>query len=302
MSTVSHELRTPLANSVMFLENLLRKSQNDPGATRVIQIVIYQMQFMLSLVNDLLDIKMIDNGVFESNCDKFSTKDALDFVWHMFSEQLKLRKIDLSFHFLESNSLIEAYSFQYEEILLEKASLPDTLYGDVKRLKQVLINLIKNASKFTFKGGTIRVFVAFDSVKQELQVHVVDSGRGITETEMKNLFSMFGKLKRTAAQNSDGIGLGLTICKKLVEANHGYLTVKSEGENCGSAFMFTMKMSNEQKESSQMKNFLIFDSQQIVEENKRQTLEVEGKYKVQDELPSKEDEGDLVNNSACKLI
>ena len=77
--------------------------------------------------------------------------------------------------------------------MLKKAALPVTLYGDVQRLKQVLINLIKNASKITPKGGTIRVYLAFNVVKQELLVHVVDSGRGITQTEMTNLFSMFNK-------------------------------------------------------------------------------------------------------------
>ena len=69
---------------------------------------------------------------------------------------------------------------------------------------------------------------------------MVDNGRGITESEMANLFSMFGKLKRTAKQNSEGIGMGLMICKNLIEANHGTLSVKSKGENCGSSFMFTM--------------------------------------------------------------
>ena len=81
--------------------------------------------------------------------------------------------------------------------MLERAQLPDVLYGDSIRLKQVLINLIKNALKFT-RRGSIKVFTAYDKVKQELQVHVVDTGRGITETEMAKLFSMFGKLKRTA--------------------------------------------------------------------------------------------------------
>ena len=76
---------------------------------------------------------------------------------------------------------------------------------------------------------------------------MVDNGRGITESEMANLFSMFGKLKRTAKQNSEGIGMGLMICKNLIEANRGALTVKSKGENCGSSFMFTMQMFTEMK-------------------------------------------------------
>ena len=64
---------------------------------------------------------------------------------------------------------------------------------------------------------------------------------------MSKLFSLFGKLKRTAQQNSEGIGMGLMICKNLVEANRGILKVRSEGENCGSSFMFTMQMFTEAK-------------------------------------------------------
>ena len=78
-------------------------------------------------------------------------------------------------------------------------------------------------------------------------MHVVDSGRGITQSEMPALLSMFGKLKRTASQNSEGIGMGLMICKKLVEANRGTLSVMSEGENCGSSFVFTMQVFQERQ-------------------------------------------------------
>ena len=113
-------------------------------------------------------------------------------------------------------------------------------------MKQVLINLIKNALKFT-RLGTVKVFSAYDRVKQELQIHVVDNGRGITQPEMANLFRMFGKLKRTARQNSEGIGMGLMICKNIIEANRGTLAVKSKGENRGSSFMFTMQMFTEIK-------------------------------------------------------
>ena len=73
-----------------------------------------------------------------------------------------------------------------------------------------------------------------------LEVHVVDSGRGITNSEMSTLFNMFGKLKRTASQNSEGIGMGLMICKSIIEANRGFIDVKSPGENQGSSFIFTM--------------------------------------------------------------
>ena len=191
------------------------------------------------MVNDLLDIKMIEKGVFEPTYDNFSLKETLKFVLQMFSEQSKLTQNEVSHQALEPKSLLEAYDMSYDVIMLEKAAMPEVLYGDVMRLKQVLINLIKNSLKFT-KHGTIKIFTAYDKVKQMLEVHVVDSGRGITKSEMSTLFNMFGKLKRTASQNSEGIGMGLMICKSIVEANRGLLDVKSKGENQGSSFIFTM--------------------------------------------------------------
>lgn len=76
----------------------------------------------------------------------------------------------------------------------------------------MLINLIKNALKFT-RGGSVRVFAAFDGHDDQLKVHVVDTGAGIRQDELQLLFSRFGKMERTASQNEEGIGLGLVICQ-----------------------------------------------------------------------------------------
>ena len=75
-----------------------------------------------------------------------------------------------------------------------------------------------------------------------LRVHIHDTGKGILPEDMPKLFNMFGKLKRTAKINSDGIGMGLMICQNLVRMNGGTIAVHSDGENCGSVFSFSMKM------------------------------------------------------------
>ena len=75
-----------------------------------------------------------------------------------------------------------------------------------------------------------------------LKIYIVDNGQGIKRQNIDRLFSMFGKLRRTAAINSEGIGMGLEICSKLVEMNSGKIQVHSDGENMGSIFSFTMKM------------------------------------------------------------
>lgn len=94
------------------------------------------------------------------------------------------------------------------------------LIGDERRLLQVLINLLKNAIKFT-KRGHIKLSASFDSIRQRLIVHVSDTGVGIAEQDFCKLFNRFGKLHRTAEMNHEGIGLGLTIVKQIVEKAGG---------------------------------------------------------------------------------
>ena len=119
--------------------------------------------------------------------------------------------------------------------------LPNLLIGDQIHLKQVLVNLAKNALKFS-RGQEIKIKATYEASKQLLRVYVVDKGKGIKSDEMKNLFTLFGKVQRTEEDNLDGIGMGLTICQKIVERNGGTIDVFSEGENLGSTFMFTMQM------------------------------------------------------------
>ena len=100
---------------------------------------------------------------------------------------------------------------------------------------------MKNALKFT-KKGQIRLLAAYDNKAEMLSVHVIDNGVGIAHKEFDKLFKKFGKLKRTALTNSEGIGLGLMICQKLVLLNGGTIKVQSKGKNKGSMFSFDMEM------------------------------------------------------------
>ena len=84
--------------------------------------------------------------------------------------------------------------------------------------------------------------MAYDASNEMLKVGVADEGKGIKADEMNKLFSLFGKLRRTAEMNSEGIGMGLMICKNLVKMNNGTISAFSQGENKGSIFSFTMKM------------------------------------------------------------
>ena len=120
------------------------------------------------------------------------------------------------------------------------AELPKVI-GDVRRFQQVLINIVKNAIKFT-NEGSIEVKVCYRTDLESLVVHVCDSGVGIAAEDISKLFSRFGKLSRTAQQNSEGIGLGLTIVKQIVEQSGGAVSIESDGIGKGTLFIVCMKM------------------------------------------------------------
>ena len=90
--------------------------------------------------------------------------------------------------------------------------------------------------------GDIHILAAYDEEAEKLVVHVVDTGKGINNREMLSLFKQFGKGERTKDMNVEGIGLGLAICKRIVENSGGEITVSSDGENRGSTFKFSMQM------------------------------------------------------------
>ena len=119
--------------------------------------------------------------------------------------------------------------------------LPVQLIGDQIRLKQVLVNLTKNALKFS-SWKPVSILACYCADKELLKVQIVDSGRGIRVDEMDKLFSLFGRLDRTKSENIEGIGMGLTICKRIVDHCGGSIECYSAGENQGSTFSFSMRM------------------------------------------------------------
>ena len=119
--------------------------------------------------------------------------------------------------------------------------MPYLLYGDQIRLKQVLINLVKNALKFT-QGDAIKIVAAYDHSSELLKCQVIDNGLGFNDEEKQKIFLVFGKAERTSKANAEGVGFGLVICKKIVERSGGTISAFSAGENMGATFSFTMKM------------------------------------------------------------
>ena len=115
--------------------------------------------------------------------------------------------------------------------------MPEYIVSDERRLKQVLINLLSNALKFTSSMGSIQVQSKFAPEIKLLSIDVLDTGVGIKKADQLQLFKMFGKLKYTSTQNQQGIGLGLNVCKRIVNQYNGEMSVSSEVGH-GSTFSF----------------------------------------------------------------
>ncbi len=120
--------------------------------------------------------------------------------------------------------------------------MPIKIIGDKIRLQQVLVNLVKNAIKFSF-NKPIKIVACFDHGDELLKVHVRDKGRGIKQKDLSLLFNLFSKLEDSDNVNEEGIGMGLSICQKIVKSQKGKIECYSEGIGKGSTFSFSMKVS-----------------------------------------------------------
>jgi signal transduction histidine kinase len=179
----------------------------------------------------------MQEGVFTLQTAPFNPNEVLVYIHDVFQPQAAARGIELKTSvWLDlrppKSELHETYG------KTKAVSLP-TLIGDQRRFKQVLINLVKNALKFT-KKGSIEIKAGYNLQLQSIVVHVEDTGVGIKQEDLSLLFTRFGKLLRTAEMNSDGIGLGLTIVKQILEQGNGQIEVVSAGRDKGSCFLFNM--------------------------------------------------------------
>ena len=139
-------------------------------------MLIAQVNMLLCLVTDMLDLKLIEQGKFVKRKETFTVVDIFQFVLGIFGQQAKLQQSELTFKQIEGG-------------------LPRRLVGDHIHLKQVLVNLTKNALKFS-QGQNVKIEAKYDSIKQMLHVYIIDNGKGIKQAEFDKLFQLFGKIDR----------------------------------------------------------------------------------------------------------
>ncbi len=133
---------------------------------------------LLSLVNDMLDLKLIRDGQFRLNIERFNPLLAVKFVSDLFEYESDAKNTKIKYYTVAAEQLDQVFDHQARYKTLKRCNIPITLEGDELRFRQILINLVRNALKFT-TCGLIRIFIAYDSLGGKLKAHVVDSGKGI---------------------------------------------------------------------------------------------------------------------------
>ena len=223
LANMSHEIRTPL-NAVIGMAEIARRKSLDtaPEVLAPINEIQVASAHLLGLLNDVLDFSKIESGKLMLTCDSFVLTQAMSVIASIFSQRCKEKNITL-----ETNL----------------CNLPDVVVeGDELRLKQVLINLLGNAIKFTDRNGRISFHVTVKDIpgqRVELEFLVKDNGIGMTEVQCEKLFTAFEQADNAISKHFGGTGLGLAISQRLVMEMGGEITAQSSfGE--GSEFKFSI--------------------------------------------------------------
>ena len=225
ISTVSHELRTPLT-SIKGSAELLLSSEDDDRETQMqfLRIINSESDRLTRLINDVLDLSQMESRQMRWMWQDLELSEVVNVA--VDGTQALLIQKDLSI---------------YVEL---DGTLPN-LWNDRDRLVQVVTNLLSNAIKFTPRGGEIRITARelsadeSDGLGEKLEVCVSDTGIGIDTAEYQNIFQKFMQVGETLADKPKGTGLGLPICKQIVEFFGGKIWVESTPGN-GSSFYFTV--------------------------------------------------------------
>ena len=217
LAMLAHELRNPLGPIRNSVEILFRLPETQPAPRPVLAIIRRQVEHMARLLDDLLDVARLTQG-----------KVVLQRGPTEVSECIRRA--------VETTS--EAISVRHQELKLELPDQPLYVDGDAVRLAQVFANLLQNASKYTQDGGVIGLRAT--GQHGSVAIRVVDNGAGITAKVLPHIFDLFAQDERTMARSRGGLGIGLTIVRRMVELHDGTIAARSDGPGKGSEFIVTL--------------------------------------------------------------
>ncbi|MFD2257137.1 ATP-binding protein [Luteolibacter algae] len=245
LAMMSHEIRTPL-NAIIGFGQLAQQEELGDAAKRYVKSILEGGNALVVLINDILDLSKLEAGRMKLSPEPTDIRDLLGFMERLFQETCMAKGIRLI--------------VSYDE------NLPKSLLLDAARLRQVLMNLIGNAVKFT-EEGSVQVSITSerstsDSNKWNIDIKVQDTGKGMAKEEVDHIFEAFFQTSGTSKANTQGTGLGLSIVKRFVELMGGQIRVKT-GLDEGSTFHISLPdcamSSRVARESLELVNEVDFD-------------------------------------------
>lgn len=240
LASMSHEIRTPM-NAIMGLSELLSKTTLTNKQMEHLNIIRSSSEALLAIINAILDYSKINAGKFNLESIPFSICKTAQDVYNMFLNQADNKNIDL--------------------VLNLEVDLPKQVVGDPTRIRQVLINLVSNAVKFTeFGGVTISINCQYTSDSEvELVCQITDTGIGMTAETVKNIFEMFTQADSSTTRKYGGTGLGMAISQEIANLMKGTIRVESKLGK-GSTFFFSTTLPYDNSEKDVLCKTCAFDS------------------------------------------
>ncbi len=217
LATVSHEIRTPM-NAILGMVGMMNKLSPEGKMADYLDNIYNSSQTLLGLINDLLDFSKIEASKLTIEPDYFDTQEMLTDMRLMFETMFVQKPIEFACDF-DSN-------------------LPEVFYGDEKRIKQIISNLLTNAYKYTAKGS-VSFRVSYQAETGVLAISVQDTGMGIRQEDMQRIFAAFEQVNLVKNKNTVGTGLGLAITRRLCDMMEGSIAVQS---TLGEGSCFTVQL------------------------------------------------------------
>ena len=243
LSNMSHEIRTPM-NAILGFTNVILKTKLDDQQLEYLNAIKVSSDALIVLINDILDLAKVDSGKMTFEKIPFNLNTAISTMLQLFEQKIKEKNLDLKIKF-DSN-------------------IPQILIGDPMRLRQIILNLVSNAVKFTKDGKITMNLKLLKTVDNKVTIEFLlsDTGIGIKADRLKHIFKNFEQAHIDTSSSYGGTGLGLAIVKQLVEQQGGTIVVSSKVGK-GSSFGFVLSFETSSK-SETILNTVALKAQQFV--------------------------------------